>query len=635
MATKYVRKTGNDDTGDGSVGAPFLTIKAALAAITEDDTVNVGAGTFTEAYDANFGVWMDKTATIQGAGAASTIIIGTATASGEPFAFRDTSGTGTHAIKDCTLKINTGGGGRAFFNVANAGRPVLIEDCTIDNSDGTNTIGWTLNATGEGFTCTRCAFIMTTSNTWYGASGKACALTLNNCTGTITAPVGFTLVAAAVTVSGGTLAFNTTGATFKDVANALDIQDASFTLGSTHDQFILAAAGTGAVTVKNNTIATAVNPGQAFIQVDTAAHAVNITGNRITLTSSAFADNVIEITDQASPVVANNVIDTLAAAGCTAHIAVGSTGTASGTALISGNVCKSISGNATYVIRVGTEDEGTGDNDLDGAIVENNCILAAGYWGVAPGSCHAVMVGFNAKAEIRNNLIYGAGYGVVIKGTEAVAAYAGVGGVIGNTFVNNTIDDVHLKGCDSVRVEGNTCYVAPSIAGVYGRIRLVNNNTEAYYTADPSVGYSTNAIIRRNIVCSFANTVFLLVDSRSYTNADAETTDANSILSINDNVYWHDSADAAEDVFKLAQTGYTFAEWQAAGKDSRSVFADPQFIAPTAGDFRVKDTSAAINWLDGGVMDQTNPHKHALQPVAGAREVAYDRYFAGRGNRIA
>lgn len=52
MATYYVRKDGNDTTGDGSTGAPWLTIVKAVATLpaTADQTVKIGPGVYQESY---------------------------------------------------------------------------------------------------------------------------------------------------------------------------------------------------------------------------------------------------------------------------------------------------------------------------------------------------------------------------------------------------------------------------------------------------------------------------------------------------------------------------------------------------------------------------------------------------------
>lgn len=48
MADKYVKKTGNDSSGNGSDGNPYLTIAKALSVCTHDDRVIIGAGTYEE-----------------------------------------------------------------------------------------------------------------------------------------------------------------------------------------------------------------------------------------------------------------------------------------------------------------------------------------------------------------------------------------------------------------------------------------------------------------------------------------------------------------------------------------------------------------------------------------------------------
>ncbi len=48
MAIYYVRKGGNDGTGDGSTGNPWLTVAKALTVVASGDTVNIGDGTYAE-----------------------------------------------------------------------------------------------------------------------------------------------------------------------------------------------------------------------------------------------------------------------------------------------------------------------------------------------------------------------------------------------------------------------------------------------------------------------------------------------------------------------------------------------------------------------------------------------------------
>lgn len=46
--TYYVRKTGNDTTGDGSSGNPWLTVYKGLTTIANTDTLKIGDGTYNE-----------------------------------------------------------------------------------------------------------------------------------------------------------------------------------------------------------------------------------------------------------------------------------------------------------------------------------------------------------------------------------------------------------------------------------------------------------------------------------------------------------------------------------------------------------------------------------------------------------
>lgn len=73
MATKYVRKTGNDaNTGTNATTDAVLTIGRANALVVSGDTINIGAGTFSET-----GVVGNvSNVTYQGAGISNTIITG-------------------------------------------------------------------------------------------------------------------------------------------------------------------------------------------------------------------------------------------------------------------------------------------------------------------------------------------------------------------------------------------------------------------------------------------------------------------------------------------------------------------------------------------------------------------------------
>lgn len=66
-ATYFVATTG-DDTGDGSLGAPWKTIQHAIDSVGAGDTITVAAGTYTEQ------VTIQKSVNLIGAGRATTVI---------------------------------------------------------------------------------------------------------------------------------------------------------------------------------------------------------------------------------------------------------------------------------------------------------------------------------------------------------------------------------------------------------------------------------------------------------------------------------------------------------------------------------------------------------------------------------
>lgn len=70
VSTYYVRKTGNDTTGDGSLALPYLTIAKATSVADSGDVIDIGAGTWQEEI-----AYPNSHITVVGAGA-STIISG-------------------------------------------------------------------------------------------------------------------------------------------------------------------------------------------------------------------------------------------------------------------------------------------------------------------------------------------------------------------------------------------------------------------------------------------------------------------------------------------------------------------------------------------------------------------------------
>jgi len=75
FATFYIATTGNDVTGDGSIGNPWATLYKATTTVTTGNLIYVNAGTYTETQQSVLATGVS----IQGADSATTIIESTVT----------------------------------------------------------------------------------------------------------------------------------------------------------------------------------------------------------------------------------------------------------------------------------------------------------------------------------------------------------------------------------------------------------------------------------------------------------------------------------------------------------------------------------------------------------------------------
>lgn len=77
MAEYYVAKTGNDTTGDGSEGLPWLTIQKSLNEVAAGDTVYVKTGTYVEALEMQTPGTIGNVITIKNFGTDEPLLTGT------------------------------------------------------------------------------------------------------------------------------------------------------------------------------------------------------------------------------------------------------------------------------------------------------------------------------------------------------------------------------------------------------------------------------------------------------------------------------------------------------------------------------------------------------------------------------
>lgn len=151
-ATYYVKTTGNDTTGDGSNGNPWLTVPKGLRSLSAGDTLNICAGTYSIT-----GVYGNSASDKYGGGAASwsgaTTIKNcdgdTYTINHDGFNMDELVSTGgvSYVIWTCDVVgrcIHNGSGGdQSGFRVNNAAHHVRIQRQQIQNFTQMGIIGGT------------------------------------------------------------------------------------------------------------------------------------------------------------------------------------------------------------------------------------------------------------------------------------------------------------------------------------------------------------------------------------------------------------------------------------------------------------------------------------------------------------
>lgn len=213
-----------------------------------------------------------------------------------------------------------------------------------------------------------------------------------------------------------------------------------------------------------------------------------------------------------------------------------------------------------YVINIGTEVTGAGDNTME-PIIEWNSIRNALYYDTSLAiSTHGIFVGFNKNAIVQYNRVHGAALGVALKGSTGTEYTSG--GVYYNLLINNC-ENIRLKGVKGVEIYNNTCY-----SDLYQDCKLVRLTENS--GSDPSGG-----VLRNNLVFSKrgSGTKYLLdiIDGSS----EFLDSDNNLLYNENKSIY----------VF-LESSELSFSAYQDSGYDVNSFKSYPNF----------KDTASYELW---------------------------------------
>lgn len=199
-----------------------------------------------------------------------------------------------------------------------------------------------------------------------------------------------------------------------------------------------------------------------------------------------------------------------------------------------------------FTLQIGSDNSGSYDNNLDGAVVSGNLL----YTSTARGS-HGMMAGYNIDYHIRHNYIDGTPYGVVAEGDDAMTYTEG--GVYYNIIKNNQTNCMAIGGTIGLPIYNNTFY---------------SNRTSSSTSCIIRISYKAeNTIIKNNIFYATRNHYMINLDEESLATLDCDY-----------NVYYVEDGDH-QPTFRNSTSGatYTFAQWQALGHDEHSVVVNPNF----------------------------------------------------------
>lgn len=203
-------------------------------------------------------------------------------------------------------------------------------------------------------------------------------------------------------------------------------------------------------------------------------------------------------------------------------------------------------------------------------------------WGYAPSSAHHNAVEFNHIHHLGWNQLSDMG-GIYHLGVAP-----------GTVLRNNHIHDVMSysyggwglytdEGSTGVLMENNVVYRVKDGAfhQHYGKENVLKNNVLAYSLEMGQIRRSREEE-HLSFTCD-GNIVF------GDTTPPLGNNWTNGNYTMDNNVYWNTNPDAL--VFPGKRP---FAEWQATGQDEHSIAADPLFVDPGQGDFRLKPDSPAV-----------------------------------------
>jgi len=550
LTAKWVTKSGNDTTGDGSKANPWLTLGKANASATDGDVVYVKTGSYSENSSGSYNLFISKALTI--------------------------NSLGLTYIKGASTDVNV---------VYLSGAISTTLDGFIVDGAGSFTKGIYSLGSGGTNAAKRCKFI--------GVTGDAIDMrnefSFENCitnrplrirptgtTATIKGGYFYGNIAASVLLNvydgtGADIKYNKTTA-YGTIAL---IYPNAGTINISHNYFDVSLNTSGQLVRSGTTITSTVAFERNIIvsngihtadifEIDTAPTVtLTIKHNNILLSGASNGIDVFDIDGQVNPLIEFNKITTesvnpVSAINITTDVI---------TAPIVRNNYISNKSTGGYIIKVGVEETDANDDKITPQIY-NNHIRGANYYAATTGNVHSIFVGFNKNAKVYHNKIDGGLIGVVMK--HGGGAYS-EGGVFYN-LLNNCRIGILPKGVVNMPIYGNTIN-----AGNISNSRGISSETQS-----PEM---SGLLLKNNIITGDSST-FIAINIHD----GGETglvSDNNVIYAPNGVVGSYQGADKS------------WSEWQALGLDVSSQNTNPS-LAELIPDTAIEiGADLGINYDDG------------------------------------
>ena len=376
----------------------------------------------------------------------------------------------------------------------------------------------------------------------------------------------------------------------------------------------LYAVKSGTIKFNDNTISSTAQPSESVLAIKTGTWSFEAKRNSISVLNAAFALPGIEVIGQVDTIIEGNVLYSTSTANWTPIKVTGVSGvTSSGLVIRSNRIYKNnVLG---YGISVGTENTSSADNKIPGALIEKNAVYGPPWFGdtSSPSTwgLHGIFVGHSSNATIKKNFIYGAQYGVVVKGSSGTNAYSS-GGVFSNITAFCLIG-CHVKGVSGVLVYNNTFGLVSSGTGA---------NPKGVWVIQNSGGVATGCKTKNNIVMPSSGglapyAICIEASCLSGFECDYNCAEVSSLTSA-----W--SVDNSA-------TALGFSAFKALGYEAHGLCADPIAYRIWDGDARLSPHSPCRGMGAAlGVEDDYHSVPFRSPPNIGACEYVPGRYGSSR-----